>query len=95
MMRIEWRDSTHLTFPVSVEVEAYDRFGLLHDITRALMLENANVKSISTGTVSKKNRVGLKMVLKVAELNRLFQVLEKIERIPNVLFSKRTIGPIG
>ena len=95
MMQLEWRDSVQVTFPVNVEIHAYDRFGLLHDITGILMRERTNVQSISTATDTKDYRVSLKMVLEVAQLNRLLQTLERIERLPNVLSARRSIATVG
>lgn len=93
MMRLEWTESVENTFPVSIEVAAYDRFGLLHDITGILMREQTNVLSVVTHTNKQNNRVSLKMVIEVSQLNRLLQTLEKIEQQPNVMSAKRTISP--
>ena len=95
MMQLEWRDVVEVTFPVTVEISAYDRFGLLHDITRILMLERTNVQSISTSADKSNNRVGIRMVLEVSQLNRLLQTLERIERLPNVLSARRSIATFG
>ena len=78
-----------------MEIHAYDRFGLLHDITGILMRERTNVQSISTATDTKDYRVSLKMVLEVAQLNSLLQTLERIERLPNVLSARRSIATVG
>ena len=94
MMQLEWRDVVEVTFPVTVEIIAYDRFGLLHDITRILMLERTNVQSISTSSDKSNNRVSIRMVLEVSQLNRLLQTLERIERLPNVLSARRVSRPL-
>jgi GTP pyrophosphokinase len=91
-LQLEWSDSVQVTFPVNVEVAAYDRYGLLHDITGILMRERTNVHSISTVTDKNSNRVSLKMVIEVAQLNRLLQTLEQIERLPNVMSARRTVS---
>ena len=91
-IRLEWSDGVEVTFPVNIEVFAYDRFGLLHDITGILMRERTNVQSISTITDKKSNKVNLRMVIEVAQLNRLLQTLEQIERLPNVLSARRTVS---
>jgi len=92
LMRLEWIDAVEMTFPVNIEVAAYDRFGLLHDITGILMREHTNVHSLSTVTDKKNNRVSLNMVIEVTQLNRLLQTLKKIEQLPNVMSAKRTIS---
>lgn len=93
LIRLEWRDAVQVTVPVSIEVLAYDRFGLLHDITGILMEEQTNVQSISTVPDKANSRVMLKMVIEVAQLNLLLQTLEQIEQLPNVISARRTISP--
>lgn len=94
LMRLDWQDSVQVTFPVNVEVIAFDRFGLLHDITGILMRERTNVQTISTITDRQNNRVSLKMVLEVTQLNRLLEILERVEQLPNVMSAKRTISSV-
>ncbi len=93
-IKLEWREAVQAKFPVSVEVHAYDRSGLLHDITGVLMIDETNVQAISTVTDKKTNRVNLKMTIEVSQLNRLLQTLEKIEQLPNVMSARRTISPV-
>jgi GTP pyrophosphokinase len=91
-LQLDWSDSVQVTFPVNVEVAAYDRSGLLHDITGILMRERTNVHSISTVTDKNSNKVTLRMVIEVTQLNRLLQTLEQIERLPNVMSARRTVS---
>jgi GTP pyrophosphokinase len=91
-MSLEWKESVEVTFPVSIEVLAYDRFGLLHDITGILMRENTNVQSTTTAMDRQNNRVSIKMVIEVVQLNKLLQTLEKIKQLPNVTSARRTVS---
>jgi GTP pyrophosphokinase len=92
LMSLAWKESVEVTFPVSIEVLAYDRFGLLHDITGILMREHTNVQSTTTVTDRKNNRVAIKMVIEVVQLNKLLQTLEKIKQLPNVTSARRTLS---
>ena len=92
LMRLEWQKEVRVTFPVNIEVVAYDRFGLLHDITGILTQERTNVQSINTVPDSHKHRIILKMVIEVAQLNLLLQALEKIEKLPNVMNARRIVS---
>ena len=94
VIRVEWQDAMQVTFPVNIEVTAYDRFGLLHDITGILMREQTNVQTISTVADKHTNQITLKMVIEVTQLNLLLQTLEKIEQLPNVMNAKRTVSSI-
>ena len=92
LMSLAWKESVEVTFPVSIEVLAYDRFGLLHDITGILMREHTNVQSTTTVTDRKNNRVAIKMVIEVVQLNKLLQTLEKMKQLPNVTSARRTLS---
>jgi GTP pyrophosphokinase len=92
LMSLEWKESVEVTFPVSIEVLAYDRFGLLHDITGILMREHTNVRSTTTATDRHNNRVSIKMVIEVVQLNKLLQTFEKIKQLPNVISARRTVS---
>lgn len=92
LMSLEWKESVEVTFPVSIEVLAYDRFGLLHDITGILMREHTNVRSTTTVTDRHNNRVSIKMVIEVVQLNKLLQTFEKIKQLPNVTSARRTVS---
>ena len=92
LVKLEWRDKVEVTFPVNVDVIAYDRFGLLHDITGVLMHERTNVQTISTVTDQQTNRVTIRMVIEASQLDRLLQTLEKIEQLPNVMTARRTVA---
>ncbi len=91
-LRLEWQDSEQVTFPVSIDVLAYDRSGLLHDITGVLLEDETNVQSINTHTDKKMHRVTVKMIIEVPQLNLLLKTLEKIEQLPNVMSARRTIS---
>ena len=91
-IKLEWQEGVRKTFPVSVEVTAWDRRGLLHDITGVFMADETNVLTINTQTDKQSNRVNLKMTIEVPQLNRLLQTLDKIEQLPNVMKARRAIG---
>lgn len=91
LIRLDWQEEVSSTFPVSIEVSAYDRSGLLYDITGIFKREDINVLSIQTLSDKKNNIVILKMVFEVAKLSRLLGTLERIAQLPNVITARRTI----
>lgn len=89
-IRLEWKREAKATFPVSIEVQAHDRPGLLYDIAGVLMQDETNVQSINTQRDRQTSRVTLQMSIEVAQLNSLLQTLEKIEQLANVVSARRT-----
>ncbi|MEX2489222.1 MAG: bifunctional (p)ppGpp synthetase/guanosine-3',5'-bis(diphosphate) 3'-pyrophosphohydrolase [Pseudomonadales bacterium] len=89
-IEVKWESHTDRTFPVKIEVVAYDRPGLLYDITSVLVHEEINVLSIGTDHDSQESRVVLSMVIEERAVNRLLKTLEKIEQLSNVISARRT-----
>ncbi len=91
LIRLDWQAELTSTFPVSIEIIAYDRSGLLYDITSILRHANINVASINTLPRQRENVVTLDIVIEVTRLNLLLRTLEGIEQLPNVVSARRTI----
>jgi GTP pyrophosphokinase len=91
IMRLDWEAEVTSTFPVSIEVRAFDRPGLLYDITGIFMQEKTNVVSIQMASDKQANQVSLRMEIEVARLTKLLHMLEMIEQLSNVITAKRSI----
>ena len=92
IMRLDWVAEVTSTFPVSIQVQAYDRAGLLYDITGIFMQQTTNVLSIQMATDKQNNQVTLKMKIEVSKLTKLLHMLEMIEQLPNVITARRSIS---
>ncbi|MCY4472176.1 MAG: GTP diphosphokinase [Kistimonas sp.] len=73
------------TWPVSVRVDAYDRAGLLRDITLVLANEKINVTDLESHRLNEDNLSRLSLVLEVPDLCTLGRVLNGISQLSNVL----------
>lgn len=89
LMRLDWNMTMKRVFPVQVNVEAYDRFGLLHEITGVFVDQQSNVTAMNSITDKQNNRVALTMTMEVTSLNELVRTLEKIEQLANVISARR------
>ncbi|MFT4851816.1 MAG: GTP pyrophosphokinase [Candidatus Pseudothioglobus sp.] len=92
LMRLDWRAGNAATFPVTVEITAYDRHGLLHDITGVFMREETNVIAMNSQTDKPNNRVLMSIVIEVSGINRLLKTIEQIEQLSNVITARRTVA---
>ena len=75
------------TFNVSIEVKAYDRHGLMSDISNILNNEGINVADVSMKT--SRNLVVINLSIEICDINQLSRVLTKTENLPNVLEAHR------
>lgn len=90
LIEINWETGKAKTFPVDVLVRAYDRSGLMFDVTSVLVTERLNMRSVNTKIDSKNNIVRLMLTVEVRSLDELLRLLERIEQIPNVIEARRT-----
>ena len=82
---VEWGDSPRADFKVDVAIEAYDRQGLLRDITELFANARINVLSIVTDTNRKSHTATMRLTVEVPNLGFLSKLLERINRLNNVI----------
>ncbi|MBV1877249.1 MAG: bifunctional (p)ppGpp synthetase/guanosine-3',5'-bis(diphosphate) 3'-pyrophosphohydrolase [Pseudomonadales bacterium] len=92
LMRLDWEKDTRRRLPVTIEVEAYDRPGLLHEVTGVFFEEKTNIIAMNSLTDKDSNSVSVTMVMEVKSLNQLLRTLEKIEQLQNVITARRTVS---
>ena len=91
LMRLNWREDVQASFPVTIDVEAYDRSGLLFDITSIFLDELINIIVMNSVTDKASHTVIIKMTIEVASLKRLIRALELMQQLPNVVSARRSI----
>ncbi len=70
-------------YPVGITIKAYDRQGLVNDITNMLVAENVNMENINVKLAH--NYANIQIVIDVLDINQLSRILTKIEGLPNVI----------
>jgi GTP pyrophosphokinase len=86
-LQVDW-GTVEQTFAVPVTVKAYDREGLLGDISTLLQNEGVNIANVSVNF--NRSLADLRLVVEVRDLEQLSRVLTRIENVPNVLEAQRT-----
>ena len=76
-------------YPAEILVKAWDRTGLLRDITIILANEKVNVIAVNTTTNKHENLASIRINLEVSGLEALGQILSKINQLPNVVEVQR------
>jgi len=90
LIEMDWGKGEE-TFAVQVLITAYDRSGLLRDITALMGNEDVNMLSVKTGKRDRYNIVPIYLTLEVPNLRKLNRVLGKAEQIPNVIEARRSV----
>jgi GTP pyrophosphokinase len=86
---VEWRDPSDENYPAELVLEAYDRQGLLRDVSSVLADEKINVDSIQTKTDRQRMQAQMELRIFVPGLAALSSVIGKLERVPNVTSVRR------
>ncbi len=86
LLQVDWG---HLerTYPVSVKIKAYDRQGLMGDISTLLTDENINIANVTVNVNS--SMADLHLIIEVKDLTQLSRILTRIENLPNVMEAHR------
>ncbi len=86
LIEVSWGTQVR-TFPVMVSVLAFDRAGLLHDISGVVTREGINIEGISISR--NQNMVTLYITIAVTDIGQLGRVLARINNVPNVIEARR------
>ncbi len=81
LVRVSW-GKPRKTYPVPVRIHAYERLGLVKDVTTMISDEGINMLSINSGT--NKNLAWVDLVMEVHDLVELSRILDRLENLPNV-----------
>ncbi len=87
IISVDWAQSSHkrTTYPVDLIIEAYDRPGLLKDISTVLANASINVTFSSTRTYAESNSATMHLTVETQGLDELVVVLKSINQLPNVI----------
>ncbi len=89
LIEVSWSEGHSASYPVDIAIVAYDRQGLLRDISSILSNEKLNVLSINTMTDLKDHMARMHITLEISDIAQLSRVLAKINQLPNVLEAQR------
>jgi GTP pyrophosphokinase len=76
-------------YPVPVRVEAWDRVGLWRDVTVAVADAGINITTVQQLPNRNSGRATLIATLMVDSLAQLTMILDKLNRVPNVIEARR------
>ena len=85
LVAVAWGESSKDVYPVDIVLKAFDRQGLLKDITNILSNEHLNVVGVNTRTDKKTHIANMSFSLEVNDIAQLSKALVKIEQLPNVM----------
>ncbi len=91
LIDVEWEAAPAQTYPIAIRVEAYDRTGLLSDVTQVMAENRVNILAANV-SVSPDHTAVLTMTLQVASVAQLAKVMSRVEQLKDVLNAQRDLG---
>ncbi len=85
VIEVSWSGVSEATRTLPVTLTAYDRTGLLRDITLLLSREGVNIDSVQTRTIREEHQVQMMLGLELEESQESDPLLEQLRAIRNVI----------
>ena len=89
VLQVEWSSGDAVGLTVEIAVTAYDRRGLLRDLTDVLALERLSIDTLSTSTDHDNGTAHVRLTVPVSNLEQLARVLHRLGAVPNVIQATR------
>jgi GTP pyrophosphokinase len=91
LIDVEWGALPDKVFPVDIQVRAYDRPGLLRDVSELLANDQVNVMGVNTYTDKKDMIARMELHIEVVDIGQLSRVLDRIGQLPNIIEVRRKV----
>ncbi|OUS25213.1 GTP diphosphokinase [Gammaproteobacteria bacterium 45_16_T64] len=89
LVEVNWSKRNDSVYSVEVYIKAYDRQGLLMDVTSVMMHEKVNVTAVNTSSDHSSGTATMLLKVEVPSLEKLGDLLGKINQLPNIVEVKR------
>jgi GTP pyrophosphokinase len=91
LIEVQWEGSPQQTYPIAIRIEAFDRTGLLSEITQVVADNKVNILAASV-VVSPDRTATVKATLEVASVAQLARVMGRLEQLKDVTTVARDLG---
>jgi GTP pyrophosphokinase len=89
VLAVTWGKLGSNEFPVDIEVQAFDRRGLVRDVSAALADDKISIQGMNTVTDKRDNLAHMQIKISITGLPQLSQVLTRIAQVANVISARR------
>ena len=89
VLAVDWGNMGSAAFPVEIEIQAFDRRGLVRDVSAALADEKIGIQGMTTVTDKLENVAHMRISISISGLPQLSKVLSRIALLPNIISARR------
>ena len=91
VLKVDWAAADTGTLDVEIAVNAYDRRGLLRDITDVVAAEHLSIDAVSSRTDHEAGTAHFALRIPVSDLEQLARLLRRLVSVPNVIEARRRL----
>ena len=91
LIDVSWSRRSEKRYPVNIQVDAYDRQGLLRDITVILTNDKINVIGVNTATDRNDHHARMTLTVEIADVAQITRLMDKIAGLRNVMDVRRQV----
>ncbi len=91
LIDVEWEGQVEQTYPIAIRVEAYDRTGLLSDISNVVADSKINIIAAHV-TTHPDHRATVQATLQVTSVTQLAKVMSRLEQLKDVYSVQRDLN---
>jgi guanosine-3',5'-bis(diphosphate) 3'-pyrophosphohydrolase len=91
LIEVDWEGKLQQTYPISIRLEAYDRTGLLSDVTQVVAEAKVNIVAANVA-VTPDRTATVRATLEVASVAQLARVMSRLEQLKDVISVQRDLG---
>ncbi|KRT62701.1 MAG: (p)ppGpp synthetase I SpoT/RelA, GTP pyrophosphokinase [Chloroflexi bacterium CSP1-4] len=88
LIEVDWEDQLQQTYPIAIRIEAFDRTGLLSDISNVVAENKVNILAANV-TTNADHTATVVATLQVASVTQLARVLSRLEGLKDVYTVQR------
>ena len=92
IIEVSWTAKQEQTYPVKIQVAAYDRAGLVRDVAALVADEHVNMRNIDAVTGQKDNLAVITATLEIEDAAQLLRILTKIDNLSSVVEAHRVLS---
>ncbi|MCO7223890.1 GTP diphosphokinase [Pleionea sp. CnH1-48] len=89
LIEVNWGEDTDDVYDVDIKIRAYDRKGLLRDITTVFANEKVSVESFNTNLNKKLQTTDITATVNIENTEKLYRVIAHLSQIQNVIEVQR------
>ncbi|MDH3631931.1 MAG: bifunctional (p)ppGpp synthetase/guanosine-3',5'-bis(diphosphate) 3'-pyrophosphohydrolase [Gammaproteobacteria bacterium] len=89
LIEVEWGHQNGSVYPVEITMTAYQRTGLMQDISTILANLKVNLLNINSNTNQAEQMVYTRLTMEIHSVDELVLIIDKLSQLPNVQDVKR------